>query len=136
MKLAIVFLGLVTAMSGTGSARQTPMVRKVACKTPENAKACYWTHGRLSLYNGGRPNLRLWKIGTRRLLGMFSGPGALGNGDYEEDGVELPAEISNHDFTKSPVFGYFEVCPLAAEREGAMQPACIESEQERDPRKR
>src|SRR6266567_437344 len=47
--------------------------RKIQCKTPENAALCYWTHGRLSVYEGAVP-YHIWKIGTRRLLGVFSGP--------------------------------------------------------------
>jgi len=41
--------------------------------------------------------------------------------------VELPANLMKHDFTKASVFGDFEVCPLAPEKEEHMQPACIES---------
>ncbi len=26
--------------------------RTIACKTPVIATTCYWTHGRLSIYNG------------------------------------------------------------------------------------
>jgi hypothetical protein len=103
--------------------------RKIVCKTPENANHCYWTHGRLSLYNGGPPNLRLWKIGTHRLLGIYSGPGfgPLDPGFTEEDDVELPANLSKYDYTKVSIFGDFEVCPLAPEQKRRMQPVCIES---------
>lgn len=102
--------------------------RKVACKTPENAKSCYWTHGRLSIYNGN-PDFRLWKIGTHRLLGIYSGPGfgPFDPGLNEEDDLELPANLEKYDYTKVSVFGDFEVCPLVAEKEGRMQPACIEA---------
>ncbi len=107
---------------------EQPSRRKIACKIPENAKSCYWTHGRLSIYNGN-PTFRLWKIGTRRLLGVYSGPGfgPFDAGLNEEDDLELPANLKRYDFTKAAVFGDFEVCPLAAEKEGRMQPACIES---------
>jgi hypothetical protein len=110
------------------AASKQPAKRKIACKTPENAKSCYWTHGRFSLYNGN-PTFRLWKIGTHRLLGIYSGPG-FGPFDarlIEEDDLELPANLEKYDFTKVSVFGDFEVCPLAPEKEGRMQPACIES---------
>ncbi len=102
--------------------------RKIACKIPENGKSCYWAHGRLSIYNGD-PTFRLWKIGTRRLLGIYSGPGfgPFDEGLNEEDDLELPTSLKGYDFTKVTLFGDFEVCPLAAEKEGRMQPACIES---------
>ena len=107
---------------------EQPSKRKVACKIPENATGCYWTHGRLSIYNGN-PTFRLWKIGTRRLLGIYSGPG-FGPFDAalnEEDDLELPANLKRYDFTKVTVFGDFDVCPLATEKEDRMQPACIEA---------
>src|SRR5260370_38874113 len=47
--------------------------RKIPCKTPENASLCYRTHGRLRVYNG-HPSDRIWQIGTRRFLGVFSWP--------------------------------------------------------------
>ena len=62
-------------------------------------------------------------------MGIYSGPG-FGPFDAalnEEDDLELPANLQRNDFTKVTVFGDFEVCPLAAEKEGRMQPACIES---------
>ena len=130
MKRILVLLVLVVVASAIAGSPQDAKKRKVACKTAENAKTCYWTHGRLSLYNGGSPNFRLWKIGTHRVLGIYSGPGAGpfndGLPEVEED-VELPANLMKHDFTKASVFGDFEVCPLAPEKEEHMQPACIES---------
>jgi hypothetical protein len=122
------FLLLSVAFVLTASPQQ-PTKRKIACKTPENAESCYWTHGRLSAYNGN-PTFRLWKIGTRRLMGIYSGPG-FGPFDpalNEEDDLELPANLKRYDFTKVSVFGDFEVCPLVPEKQGRMQPACIESD--------
>jgi hypothetical protein len=62
-------------------------------------------------------------------LGIYSGPGAgpFDDGLVDEDDVELPINLMKHDFTKASVFGDFEACPLAPEKEGRMQPACIES---------
>jgi hypothetical protein len=62
-------------------------------------------------------------------LGIYSGPGfgPFDAGLNEENDLELPANLMSYDFTKVTVFGDFEVCPLAAEKEGRMQPVCIES---------
>ena len=64
-------------------------------------------------------------------MGIYSGPGAGPSNDGRpeevEEGVELPANLLKQDFTKVSVFGDFEVCPLAPEKEEHMQPACIES---------
>ncbi len=128
MKRILVVFTLIFVASAIGASPHDTKARKVACKTVENAKTCYWTHGRLSIYNGN-PTFRLWKVGTHRLLGIYSGPGAgaFDAGLVDADDVELPVNLMQHDFTKASVFGDFEVCPLAPEKEGRMQPACIES---------
>lgn len=111
--------------------------RKILCKTPENASLCYWTHGRLSVWEGGAPSYRLWKIGTRRLLGVFKGPSRF-PAFTDDDGFnpEFPANLDrayeldglHWKWTSPPpVFADFEVCPLEQEKKGEMQAVCIES---------
>lgn len=129
-----------TASAGAGTSSTNK--RKIPCKTPENASLCYWTHGRLSVYEGAVP-YNIWKIGTRRLLGVFSGPShypALTDNDIFNPA--LPAELDrayeadNRRHKKAtgimwaippPVFADFEVCPLKREIKGERQPVCIES---------
>jgi hypothetical protein len=111
--------------------------RTIACKTPANASSCYWTHGRLAIYNGGYPNFRLWKIGTHHLLGIYSGPSEfLHRGTFlvehpEGDDSELPANLEAVFHITDPftvdVYADFEVCPLERHVQGHMQAACIES---------
>ena len=83
---------------------------------------CFTVHGRLSVYNG-TPSIRLWPIGTKRLLGVLDptdisavpGPNT------------IPASVASKlDFDKE-VFGDFLVCPLTHSRPGRMQTICIES---------
>jgi hypothetical protein len=101
--------------------------RKIACKTTENAGSCYWTHGRLSAYNG-TPTMRLWKIGTKRILAIHSGPGFKLGDDHENLEPEMPENVERalNPF-QNVVFADFEVCPLEPERPGVMQDVCIES---------
>jgi hypothetical protein len=131
MRRVPVLLAFVFVASAISGSTQDAKTRKIACRTAENAKTCYWTHGRLSLYNGGSPNFRLWKIGTHRLLGIYSGPGVGSFNDglpeEAEEAVEMPGNLMDLDFTSVYVFGDFEVCPLAPEKNQHMQPACIES---------
>ena len=116
--------------------------RKIPCKTPENASLCYWTHGRLSVYNGS-PSFRIWQVGTRHMLGVFNGPShypARTNDDIENP--ELPSELyrayeaDNRSLKRAtgimwaippPAFAEFEVCPLRQEIKGRMQAVCVES---------
>ncbi len=103
--------------------------RKIPCKTPANESYCYWTHGRLSLYNG-TPAFRLWEIGTHRLLGIFSGPSVdlvhddLGDNEHPEFPLNL--QVKFHP-TENRIVADFEVCPLEPQHPHTMQAACIEA---------
>jgi hypothetical protein len=116
--------------------------RKIPCKTTENASLCYWTHGRFAVANGN-PSFRIWRIGTHRMLGVFSGPSHFPPRTIADDeSPELPPELNrayeadNRDRKRAtgimwalppPAFADFEVCPLEPEHEGWMQPVCVES---------
>ncbi len=116
--------------------------RKIPCKTPENASLCYWTRGRLGIYNGN-PSDRIWKIGTRRILGVFNGPSHFPpRNDDDFESPELPANLeraykidyqrwkrSKEDmpYAFPVIFADFEVCPLEQEKKGEMQAVCVES---------
>ena len=116
--MALLMCGLTTA----GELQR----RTIPCKTPENTNSCYWQHGRIGYYNG-TPAIRLWKIGTNRLLAIYSGPSVDRYGLDNED-PQMPANLKRTlKPSQNQVFGDFEVCPLEPEREGAMQAACIES---------
>ena len=122
--LSLLLLGFGLSVSG---APQRIPKRKIACKTPENAAACYWAHGRLSVANGN-PTIRVWKIGTRRMLGILSGPRAEKRDPSDSLHPELPANVSRAFKTlETRIFADFEICPLEPEVAGEMQDACIES---------
>src|SRR5438105_15763710 len=73
---------------------QAAAKRKIPCKTPENAASCYRAHGRLNFANGA-PSYRIWKIGTKRILGIYSGPLAYPpRNDKDSQLPEFPLEIS------------------------------------------
>jgi len=83
----------------------------------EAAGKCFWVHGRLSIYNG-TPSLRIWPIGSKRLLGLCE---AL-CGDTE-DGPPLPANVKEvmPSGVSWSIRGEFEVCPLTKDRVGHMR---------------
>ena len=131
--LAMVVLLFCTAAGGDAKEPQ----RSIPCKTPEIASSCYWTHGRLAAANGN-PAFQLWKIGTRRLLGIYSGPASF-NGRFaskyalDNEAPQLPPNVETSlwksvtDKWPNAIFADFEVCPLEPEKPGEMQAACIES---------
>ena len=76
--------------------------------------------GRLSVYSGS-PALRIWRVGTRRILGVseqrFSVAG------YRN----VPADIENQINQDVAIFGDFLVCPFTPSRPKEMQLVCIET---------
>lgn len=127
MRILVLSLIVIAATLSLSATPQRVPKRKILCKTPENAATCYWTHGRLANYNG-TPTLRLWKIGTKRILAIHSGPGFKLGDNEENSNPEVPANVERafKDF-ETLVFGDFEICPLEPEQPGVMQRACIES---------
>src|SRR2546425_8900992 len=68
MRLAIPFL--LTASSGMWAQSPAPEAKEKSCREhPALIGNCFTVRGRLSIYNGA-PALRLWRVGTRRVLGI------------------------------------------------------------------
>jgi hypothetical protein len=115
--------------------------RKIPCKVPENASMCYWTRGRLSFYEGN-PAYRIWKVGTKRILGIYSGPDSERIDALDNEHPEFPTsldrvfgaeykrnvELKRDDpYLVGPIYADFEICPVEPEKPGTMQSVCIES---------
>ena len=99
-------------------------VREAAEKTcrehPQINGKCFSVRGRLSVYNGA-PAVRIWRIGTRRVLGIseqrFSLPG------YRN----LPESVAHELSGDNEILGDFLVCPFTKPKPREMQLVCIES---------
>ena len=127
MRLALSFLALLVFALAALSFPQGNSNRKISCKTTGNAASCQWIHGRLQFYNG-TPSFRLWKIGTRRLLGIYSGSSAQRADLLDNEHPELPRNVQEKFVpAANRVFADFEICPLEPEKLGSMQAACIEA---------
>jgi hypothetical protein len=91
-------------------------------------------HGRLRVYNGGYPHLRLWHVGTRHLLGIFGDAADLrcsreGPCDGDQD-TKLPSSLEALMKLPNPsfefaIYGDFELRVLEPFQRGHMQAACI-----------
>jgi hypothetical protein len=82
----------------------------------ELAGKCFVVHGRLRAYNGN-PVFRIWRIGTRRILGV--------TGAHPGEEPILPGGVAcGFD---CDVYGDFLVCPFTREQPGVMQRVCVES---------
>ena len=88
-------------------------------------------HGRLNVYNGGYPNLRIWQVGTHHMFGIYSDAADLrcvrgGPCDRKgDDDVKLPSSLEQLNLLDSTIYGDFEIRVLEPFRQGYMQPACI-----------
>lgn len=73
----------------------------------------------MSFFNGN-PTVRIWKVGTRRVLGVSD------RRCVAPECEALPAELGGMLDWEHRVFGDFFVCPFTRERPGVMQFVCIE----------
>jgi hypothetical protein len=78
------------------------------------------------VFANGSHNVRIWPIGTRRLLGVESEPGSITD-DYPDGVFWMPAELRETSTFGVDIYGDFDVCPLSKKRPGAMQFVCVES---------
>jgi len=87
---------------------------------PQISGKCFNLRGRLSVYNGA-PAIRIWRIGTRRVLGVseqrFNLPG------YRN----LPEDLARELNGDNQILADFLVCPFTRPKPGQMQLVCIES---------
>jgi hypothetical protein len=115
MGMKLLFAGiLLFAVPVFGQSRQ--------CKSnPKVVGACYIVHGRAT-FGPGTPALRIWPVGTKRMLGVTAGPIA----DDADDPI-APNEMLIFTPDVEGIFGDFEVCPFTPERKGHMQMVCVES---------
>lgn len=100
-----------------------------SCKAGGKDASILRIHGRLSVYNGGYPNFRLWQIGTHHLFGIYSDPadlqcsrGGACNGDED---TKLPSNLQRVNFLESSVYADFVIRVLQPFQPGHMQAACI-----------
>jgi hypothetical protein len=102
-----------------------------SCEAGSDHASILHIHGRLNVYNGGYPNLRIWQIGTHHMFGIYSDAADLrcvrgGACDREDDDdAKLPRSLEQLNLLDSTIYGDFEIRVLEPFRQGHMQPACI-----------
>ena len=88
--------------------------------SPKVQGACFAVRGRLTAHNGN-PWLRIWPVGTHRLLGVYGA-----DGNPESDAL-LPSAFSAPLDYDHAYFADFTVCPMSADRRGVMRAICVHS---------
>jgi hypothetical protein len=132
--LVIMKLSVLPLLAFLTSATLLEGATNQSCLAGANDMAVVHVHGRLSVYNGGFPNLRLWQIGTNHLFGIFGDPADLkctrdGMCNGDED-TKLPSKLDALMSLPNPLFefsvyGDFDIRPLEPFKAGHMQAACI-----------
>lgn len=127
--VAVILLTLLLAFGNAPAQTGTTETSLKPCRQqPRLVGKCFTVRGRLSLYNGA-PTIRLWRAGTRRMLGV--------SGSYAEAGYSsIPAEIERQLDWETEVWGDFLVCPFTPQRPREMQMICLESGKNLRTRKR
>src|SRR5258707_12519411 len=117
--LALILFAIAAALSPT-----TVVPDKSCREHPQLIGKCFAVRGRLSVYNG-TPAIRLWIIGTRRMLGVseqrFKLPG------YRN----LPENLQQQLNGDNQIVGAFLVCPFTKPKPREMQLVCDRPESHR-----
>jgi hypothetical protein len=112
---------LLLIAGGTFSTQSPSTSPEKSCREhPQLIGKCFSVHGRLSVYNGN-PAFRIWRIGTKRVLGVSDQRFALP--EYRN----IPEELAKQLDGENEILGDFLVCPFTRSRPGEMQLVCIES---------
>jgi len=112
LALAVLFLPLAPATA-----------EETACAaSPARVGECFTVHGRLTAC-GGVPTVRIWVIGTKRILGVVAA-----NSHPAGDHL-LPPSLEETMFSEPPcskaAYGDFTICPLSPDRPGVMRMVCM-----------
>ena len=105
-----------------GLCQAAESVSKKSCKDhPQLSGPCFKLRGRLSIYNG-TPSLRIWPVGTTRLLGVSEGRFA--HPDVDNIPAQVRARLGSFD---DELFADFSVCPFENDKPGVMRLICVEA---------
>jgi hypothetical protein len=112
---------LATAtVAGASPDQAAPGCGKPCRQHPQIVGACFTFRGRMSSWNGA-PSVRIWRVGTKRILGVSEQR-------FRLDGYcNLPRDLAGKLSWDTDLFGEFTVCPFTQEKPGAMRMVCVES---------
>lgn len=110
---------LASSLLATSAADQ-PCTELRPCH--EHAKLngpCYTVRGRMSYWNGN-PTVRIWVVGTKRIIGVSE--------SHENPAYcSLPDEILEKLSWETDLFADFVVCPYTRDEPGIMRLVCVDS---------
>lgn len=110
---------VVALMSGLFLTQSNSSGVKDCHEHPKLVGSCFDVNGRLSVYNGA-PALRIWRVGTKRMLGISEQRFAL------EGFRKVPEEVEQAIKPDVELFGIYTVCPFTRPKTGEMQLVCVD----------
>ena len=111
----------ILATCVTGTANSEEQAKKGTCKEhPMLSGPCYKVRGRMSLSNG-TPSVRIWPVGTKRILGISEGR------FYLEEYANIPEELVRQLTWDNAIFADFTLCPFTDDKPSVMRLVCVES---------
>jgi hypothetical protein len=122
-----ILLLLLSPLTVLGQSPSTQAKPRPCRAQPALVGKCFKVRGRLSLYNGA-PTIRLWRAGTKRILGVSA--------SYAQEGFSIPTEIEKQLDWETELWGEYLVCPFTRQQPGVMQMVCIEEASRTSVRKR
>ena len=121
LELRIALMALVGAL--VMSTHRTPTPPLCRARSDLVGK-CFTVHGALRYWNGGTP-VRIWRIGTTRVLGV-RGLDEVGL-PSDSSACPLPAGLRDTLQAGKEVIADLVVCPLTHDRPGSMQYVCVDA---------
>ncbi len=117
----VLFAMLCLSSSATEPSADKPCgVRKPCHEHPALAGPCFQVRGRMNYWNG-TPSVRIWQIGTKRILGVSE------QRFFDEAYCNLPDHIGAKLSWDSDLFADFLVCPFTPDEPGVMRLVCVDS---------
>jgi hypothetical protein len=87
---------------------------------PQLSGPCFTIRGRMRLANGN-PSIRIWRVGTKRILGVS-------DGRFKMDGyANVPPAVAGRLSWDTQLFGDFVVCPFTGDEPDVMRLICVDS---------
>ena len=122
MKISSITIAIILLMLiSTGLLNGEDKIKKKSCREhPALSGPCYKIRGRMSFYNG-TPSVRIWPVGTKRMLGVSEGR------FYLDDYGDVPEELVRQISWETAMFADFTLCPFTDDKPGVMRLVCVES---------
>lgn len=117
LALAVMFFTAITFASESASGASENL--KACHDDPKLVDACFSFRGRLSYYNGA-PTVRIWRVGTKRILGVTE---HLNTNGY----ATIPKNLLEKMTFETDMFADFMICPYTKEDSESMQLICVDS---------